>query len=89
MRYVAASAAAAARTTAAPAAVMPRGGPVVVGRPLFDKRKQTFPFLTELCAISSTGRLAEHKREDLLTELLQWDKKNDINVSRMVFIIWM
>ena len=78
-------AAAAARTTAA---AMTRGGPVVVGRPLFDKRKQTFPFLTELGAISSTDRLAEHKREDLLTELLQWDKKNDINVSRMVFIIW-
>jgi hypothetical protein len=55
-----------------------RGGPSFGSRA--DPRKQTFPFLTELEAIG-TDRDAEHRRENLMAELLQWDKRNKVNVS--------
>lgn len=48
---------------------------------LDDVRRQTFPFLREMKA-NTTDRGAEHRREDIMTELLQWDKKNNINVSK-------
>lgn len=44
-------------------------------------RKQTFPYLRELGAADEEDRLSEVKREVILTELLQWDKKHGVNVS--------
>ena len=45
-----------------------------------DTRKQTFPLLTRLNA-NATDRGGEHIREDLMTELLQFDKRNGVNTQ--------
>jgi hypothetical protein len=39
-----------------------------------------FPRLAELGA-DAADRDSEYRRGEIMTELLQWDKKNDINVS--------
>lgn len=61
-----------------------RGGPSSSSPPFIgsraDPRKQTFPYLTQLHAIG-TDRDSEHRRENLMAELLQWDKRNKVNVS--------
>lgn len=48
-----------------------------------DPRKQVFTNLKRLDAYAA-DRQSEHRREDLLTELLQWDKKNGVNVRTVV-----
>ena len=53
-------------------------------REQINTRKQNFLFLNELNAMGS-DRNAEHRREDLMTELLQYDKKNGINVSFHIY----
>jgi len=45
-----------------------------------DPRKQVFTHLKELNA-HKPDRPSEHRREDILTELLQWDKKHDVNTT--------
>jgi len=45
-----------------------------------DTRKQTFPLLTLLNA-NATNRGSEHIREDLMTELLQFNKRNGVNTQ--------
>mmetsp|Transcript_26209 Transcript_26209/g.56261 ORF Transcript_26209/g.56261 Transcript_26209/m.56261 type:complete len:733 (+) Transcript_26209:449-2647(+) len=47
---------------------------------LRDPTKLTFPYLAEIKA-NGTDRHSEHRREDVLTEALQWDKKNLINTQ--------
>ncbi|KAL7446733.1 hypothetical protein ACHAXM_011591 [Skeletonema potamos] len=48
--------------------------------PYHRDRRQTFPFLSELKA-SELDRTSEVKRGDLLTELLQFDKRNNIETT--------
>lgn len=45
-----------------------------------DGRMQTYPLLSILNA-NTTERPSEHIRENLMTELLHWDKKHNIDVS--------
>ena len=52
----------------------------------YDKdRKQAFPYLNLLKA-NGNDRAAEHIREDIMTELLQWDKRKNIDVSSIVVV---
>lgn len=46
--------------------------------PRHRERRQTFPYLTELKAIAM-DRTSELKRSDLLAELLQFDKRNNVD----------
>ena len=50
-----------------------------------DPRKQTFPLLADLEANNDSAE-AKQRRDFMLTELLQWDKKNNINVSIFIFL---
>ena len=43
-------------------------------------RKPAFPNLTKMNA-NGTDRVSGYRREEIMTELLQWDKKNSVNVS--------
>ena len=43
-------------------------------------RKPAFPNLTKMNA-NRTDRVSGYRREEIMTELLQWDKKNSVNVS--------
>jgi hypothetical protein len=45
-----------------------------------DSRKQTFPLLGQIDA-NATDRVSEHVREELMTELLQFDKRNGVNTQ--------
>ena len=49
-------------------------------KPYHRDRRQTFPFLSELKA-AELDRTSEVKRGDMLTELLQFDKRNNIETT--------
>jgi len=49
-------------------------------KPYHRDRRQTFPFLSELNA-SGLDRTSQVKRGDMLTELLQFDKRNSIETT--------
>ena len=49
-------------------------------KPYHRDRRQTFPFLSEL-KVGGLDRTSEVKRGDLLTELLQFDKRNNIETK--------
>ena len=74
-----------------PAGVPPLAhGPTVETKPIQlyhgDPRKQTFPYLRQFKAHDPANRASEHIREDLMTELLQWDKRNKVNVSSTLLL---
>ena len=67
-------------------------GPTVETKPIQlyhgDPRKQTFPYLRQFNAHDPANRASEHIREDLMTELLQWDKRNKVNVSSTLLLYY-